>query len=84
MLMRLQPNKIMLSNIHKSQKLSRQERINYLKSSLNVIRNLRYSRFKENSDRNFTDVVFDSRLEKPLYSWWKIAWDIIIGINIRK
>jgi len=68
---------------HKSKKLNREERIKYLKDSINKIKNLRYSCFKEDNNRGLENIVFDSSLKKPIYSWWTIFWDIIIGIFIR-
>jgi hypothetical protein len=69
---------------HKSEKLNREERIRYLKNALNVIRNLRYAKFNKPNDRREENVVFDSSLEQPIYSWWDILWDIVIGLNLRK
>ena len=65
----------------KNQKLNREERIGQLQSAINSIKNLRYSIHKTENDKA---IVFDSSLKTPLYSWWKIFWDIIIGINIRE
>ena len=70
--------------MYKSNKLHRDERIEYLKSTLNVMNNLRFSHFDKDNNRTTQNIKFNSALEKPLYSWWKIFWDIIIGLNIRK
>ena len=67
--------------IHKSKKLNRQERIKYLETAINVIKNLRGSRYKEDNNRKVSNVVYGGEV---LYSYWTIFWDIVIGFNLRK
>ena len=63
----------------KKQILCREERIMELNNVINQINNIRYSVYDSQGN-----LVFDASLKQPLYSYWTIFIDIVVGILYRK
>jgi len=64
-------------------KLTRKERIEYLKTAINLISNLRYAELETDLDRDPKKIVFNAGMQKPNYSWWTIFIDIVIALQTR-